>query len=332
MTPLNRFRPPSPNMERSLPSVLSIRERFLSPYAIGGVLLAVLYCFFHYYMGGFMLCHVFFAGLVICLYLAHPALRFLVLLASPLLLKEALFDSMRYIPFHWLQPIHIEEPYQIDRSLFGVVHQGVLMPFNEFLLSYANGFLDLFFGVTYHLLEPVAYLTLILLWRFQSASAAWRYATAFLLMNLFAFATYAFYPAAAPWYVQKYGFAAPLGTIFGDPAGLARFDTILGVHLSANIYNASPFVFGAIPSMHAGITMMGFLFFLRMKRTWSVGMGLYVFFMWVGALYLQHHYVVDVLLGILYAIVAYLIVEKFLGAPVDRGHQWMERHLDPDEA
>ena len=279
-----------------------------------------------------MLCHLFFAALVIALYLVHPASRQLVLLASPLLLKEVIFDSLRYIPFDWLQPIHVAQPYLLERSLFGVTCGGSLVLINECMMAYASGFGDLLFGLTYHLLEPIAYLSLILLWKLHSMEKAQSYATAFLLMNLFAFVTYLFYPAAAPWYVNLHGFAPPVAGILGDPAGLSRLDSLLGTSLSANIYGASPFVFGAIPSMHAGITMMSLLYFLHLKKRWSIGMGTYVVVMWVGALYLQHHYLIDVLLGILYALVAYLVVEKCLGDRVSRGHQWLRKYLDPDAA
>lgn len=319
-------------MERSVQINVSLRERFLSPHVLGAAVLALSYCLFHYWMGGFMLCHLLFAGVVIVLYLTHPLSRQLVFLASPLLLKEVLFDFLRYIPFDWLKPIHVIEPYLVDTALFGLVRGGTLVPLHEFVGSFANGFWNLLFGAAYHLLEPVAYLSLFLLWRLHSRGKAERYAVALLLMNLFAFMTYVSYPAAAPWYVHQYGFLSPAAPVLGNPAGLAQFDAMLGVPLSAGIYGSSPFVFGAIPSMHAGITMMSLLFFLHLRKKWALGMGVYVLTMWVGALYLQHHYLIDVVLGMLYALVAYLIVEKGIGEQVNKGCQWFQKCLDPEES
>lgn len=267
-------------------------------------------------MGGLKFHHHFFSGLIFLLYGANGKLRLLVLLSLPLLLKEVLFDSLRYIPFEWYQPIHIIELYEIDTKLFGMMCSGAIKPINECFLVHANHFLDLFCGFLYHLVVPMNFVVLILLWRFKSKEYASRYAIAFLLMNLFAFATYLLYPAAAPWYVAEHGFAQPAMPLAGDPAGLANFDNLLGMNLSSKIYELSPFVFGAIPSMHAGMTALAWIYIFRTGKKISLIIGIYAIGMWVAALYLQHHYVIDVILGILYAGVAYLIVERILASRV----------------
>ena len=46
----------------------------------------------------------------------------------------------------------------------------------------------------------------------------------------------------------------------GSPAGLARIDKLFGVDLYTSTFNASPQVFGAMPSLHSGTATMHALF------------------------------------------------------------------------
>ncbi len=210
-------------------------------------------------------------------------------------------------------PIRVSEPYHIDLHLFGVFSSGQLTPLHEYVHQLLNSpFFDLFCGFIYMMHIPVVIVLLLSFWRFGSDELAAKFIFAFWLMNIFAFATYFFYPAAAPWFVSKYGFLQPLVAMPGDPAGLARFDQILGLNFFTQNYQISPVPFGAIPSMHAGFSMLGFLYSFQLSRKLSYWLGFYCASMWFSALYLQHHYLIDVILGVLYALLAYWIVEKFL--------------------
>lgn len=251
-----------------------------------------------------------FSGAVLSLYFIHRQARIFVILALPMLLQAMIFDTFRYVPFSWYLPIHVSEPYHLDQMLFGVHLNSQVLLLNEYFLKFSHPILDFISGVLYHALDPITYILILVFWRLKSADLAQRYSSAFLLMNFFAFATYLFYPAAAPWYVAKYGFLQPLSPVFGDPAGLAKFDQLIGSGFSNQLYQSSPVVFGAIPSMHAGFTMLGLLYCFHLNKKVVLPIAVYTVCMWASALYLQHHYMIDVVIGIGYAIIAYFLIEK----------------------
>jgi membrane-associated phospholipid phosphatase len=124
-----------------------------------------------------------------------------------------------------------------------------------------------------------------------------------LLLNLMAYATYLIYPAAPPWYVAHYGLGPAIVTAMPEPGAGVRFDHLLGVHAFANVYGRNANVFGAIPSLHVGQTFLAALFAWRFRslRVLTTGFWLLVTF---SSVYLNHHYLVDGILGILFALVS----------------------------
>lgn len=324
-------------MERVLQAALFLRQKF-SPFTakeifkthfflISFFVFSTLVLMVHHELGHVKLMHFLFLGMILILYFSHAQLRLFFLLGIPFIFQGVTYDFLRYIPFAWLQPIRVLEPYSIDKILFGISYHGTILLFNEYLLHFRSHFFDLICGFAYVVHVPLAVTWLVLFWKKGSIDLAQRYSTAFLLMNLFAFATHMFYPAAAPWYVAKYGFLQPLGPVMGDPAGLVHLDQILGFSFSKNMYSMGPVTFGAIPSMHAGFPTLAFLYSLKMKRRYSLLVGSYMFLMWFSALYLQHHYLIDVLLGVLYAFTAYLMIEKLFLSSIRKIYRFLYQRM-----
>ncbi len=324
-------------MERVLQAALFLRQKLI-PFTVKEIykthFFLVVYLLFstfvltvHHEFGHVKLMHFLFLGMILILYFSHSQLRLFFLLGIPFILQGVTYDFLRYVPFDWLRPIRVLEPYSIDKMLFGVSYHGAIFLFNEYLLHFRNSFFDLICGFAYVVHVPLAVTWLVLFWKKGSLDLAQRYSTAFLLMNLFAFATHMFYPAAAPWYVAKYGFLQPLGPVMGDPAGLVHLDQILGFSFSKNMYSIGPVTFGAIPSMHAGFPTLAFLFSLKMKRRFSLLIGSYMCLMWFSALYLQHHYLIDVYLGILYALTSYLLIEKVFLSSIRKVYRFLHERM-----
>jgi len=273
--------------------------------------------------------HVMFVGVVFFPYFLHPWSRKLLLIAFPMVLYGMMYDFFQYIPFSSLLPIRVSEPYLLDLNLFGIFSQGHVYPLHEFVYHFfQTPFWDIYCGVIYMLHVPMVIILLFVFWRFSSDELAARFIFAFWIMNIFAFLTYYFYPAAAPWFVQKYGFLQPLVPMPGDPAGLARFDQLLHLNLFTQNYQITPVPFGAVPSMHAGFAFLGFLYSLQFNRKLSFVLAFYCLSMWFAALYLQHHYLIDIILGILYALLAYVVVEKILQAPFLQGFHSLKKNLN----
>ena len=105
----------------------------------------------------------------------------------------------------------------------------------------------------------------------------------------------------------------------GDPGGLARVDEILGTEMYKTTFTASPLVFGAFPSLHSACAcqLAFFTVFAFGPRSMPVAL-VYVLWIWWAAMYLQHHYMVDLVGGAGYAIVAFWMGASFL-PPTCRG-------------
>ncbi len=257
--------------------------------------------------------HLLYIGSIFLVYFLHPLTRRLLIIIFPMAIYALMYDFFQYIPFSSLMPIRVQEPYHIDLIYFGISYLGKTIHLHEYVYQvFQSTFWDLFCGFVYMMHVPMVFILMICFWRFSSDELAAKFIFAFWVMNVFAFLTYYFYPAAAPWFVQKYGFLQPLMPMPGDPAGLARFDQILHLNLFTQNYEITPVPFGAVPSMHAGFAFLGFLYSWQWSRKWAWVLGFYCLSMWLSALYLQHHYLIDVILGIFYAFLAYLLVEKVL--------------------
>lgn len=272
--------------------------------------------------------HILYIGSIFTFYFLHPLSRKLVLIIFPMAIYGLMYDCFQYIPFSQLLPIRVAEPYHIDLRLFGFMFHQHLFHFHEFIFQYFhNSFLDVYCGFIYMLHVPMVLLLTVVFWKFSSDELAARFVFAFWLMNVFAFVTYYFYPSAAPWFVEKYGFWQPLAPVPGDAAGLVRFDQILHLNLFTQNYQITPVPFGAIPSMHAGFSTLGFLYSLQFNRKLAVFLAIYCVSMWFSALYLQHHYMIDILLGIFYAFVAFLFVERILKNSFLEGFRFLRKNL-----
>lgn len=132
---------------------------------------------------------------------------------------------------------------------------------------------------------------------------------AFLLTNFIGFIIYYLYPAAPPWYYINYGDATDF-TIPGSEGLLAHFDEIIGYPLFNSMYAKNANVFAAIPSLHAAYPVIGLLFALKYKHKLFVGFfSTLTFGIWFAAVYSQHHYVIDLILGLFCALGGFYLMK-----------------------
>jgi membrane-associated phospholipid phosphatase len=117
------------------------------------------------------------------------------------------------------------------------------------------------------------------------------------------------FPTAPPWYVAQYGLGPAHMDAVASAAGTARFDAIFGIHYFASFYARSKDVFGAMPSLHVAYPTVVMLAVWNVRPRWvRVFAASFVALMAFAAVYLNHHYVLDVLAGLLTAVVAYGII------------------------
>ncbi|HEX3760823.1 MAG TPA: phosphatase PAP2 family protein [Kofleriaceae bacterium] len=225
----------------------------------------------------------------------------------PFIATGALYDSMRYyLGAFTTGRIHVAGPYVLDRAWFGIGAHTL----NEVFASHHWVIADLVAGFAY-LIYVAEYLALTMLVFFAGHVArALSFARGFLIVNAMGFVTYLLYPAAPPWYVAAHGFGPAVADSAPSPAAASRFDALLGTHLFDDMYSRSVEVFGAIPSLHAAYPALAAILVFRtaeLRRVRWPAAG-YAAAMCFSAVYLQHHYVIDVLLGLGYAAIAAAVV------------------------
>jgi membrane-associated phospholipid phosphatase len=236
--------------------------------------------------------------------------RLFLKLFFPFMLTGVIYDSMRY--YYWqgiAGRVHVAEPYLLERAWFGVGGRTL----NEVFLAHHWVVLDLACGFAY-LVYVGEYLALALLLFFRGRlERAGTFARCFLLVNVMGFATYFIYPAAPPWYVTQYGLGPARTDIHPTPAAAQRFDALLGTHFFDSMYGRGVDVFGALPSLHVAYPFMAVILAFRVADLrWARGPAvLFFFLMCLSAVYLQHHYVIDVVLGIAYAVAALAVVSAW---------------------
>ena len=239
----------------------------------------------------------------------------------PLIATGIVYDSQRFYGDYIRGPIHIREPYEFDKRWFGVqTASGVLTP-NEWFELHTVPALDLLTGFFYISFVPifVAIGAYFYFWASRVGTPkmpatriqelAPRYMWAFFWVNFVGYTTYYWYAAAPPWYVALHGFGPAKMDTLANAAGCVRFDAILGTKFFTEWYGRSADVFGAIPSLHVAYPLQAVIFAFKFGRLRAFSIFFYLV-MCFAAVYLNHHYVLDVLLGSLYAIVVTLAVER----------------------
>jgi len=276
-------------------------KRRVLPPVIGLVYIAVVAL-----LGGLRIDHVV-IGLLGFLDLYNEKTRLFLAQFFPFIAVGVIFDSMRY--FYWPAiegRVRVDGPYQLERKWFGI---GGQTP-NEWLDAHHTPALDLACGFAY-LVYIAEYLAVAFILFFRNRLDALRtFAICFLVANVLGFATYYIYPAAPPWYVSLYGFGPARMDIHPAAAAATRFDRLLGTHFFDEMYGRGVDVYGAFPSLHVTYPLMvaWMTFRIRELRWARVPAVLFFLLMCLSAVYLQHHYVIDVLLGILYAVVTLALV------------------------
>jgi len=222
-----------------------------------------------------------------------------------------LYDSMRVFPNYEFNIVHIQQPYDIEKGLFGIYDNGIINTPNEFFLRYNNKFLDFLSGFFYINWMPIpigfgVYLYL------TNKHLFINYAMAFLLVNIVGFIIYYIYPAAPPWYVQQYGFDLHVG-VPGSRAGLERFDNLIRFPLFEGIYNKNANVLAAMPSLHSAypVVVLYYSFKKKIAAYVKILFVLFLFGIWFSAVYSSHHYIIDVIMGVIVSLLV-LVVFEFL--------------------
>lgn len=262
---------------------------------------------------GFRPEHVYLIALFLVLFFSSKPSRKLAVGLMPFLLFGISYDWMRVFPNYMVNPIDVADLYSLEKSLFGIMENGVKLIPCEYFALHTSPLADFLAGIFYLGWVPVPVAFALYLYIKKDRSLFLRFSMAFLFVNLLGFTIYYIHPAAPPWYAIMYGFEPILNTP-GNMAGLARFDELTGIPLFSSIYGRNANVFAAVPSLHSAYLVV-VLYYAIIKKCSIPILTIIVIFLigiWFTAVYTSHHYVIDVLLGILCAIVGIILFEGVL--------------------
>ncbi|HEY2887875.1 MAG TPA: phosphatase PAP2 family protein [Candidatus Limnocylindrales bacterium] len=236
------------------------------------------------------------------------------------------YELMRGYADDFGASIHVADFVAIDRFLgFGTLPTQILQ--DAFHPATGTDWLAIVSTIFYFLHFPLPLAVGFFLW-LRRRRVYYDFVAAIILLSMAAFVTYLIVPVGPPWYAADHGL---LNGPNGQPAILylkstafdqiAQFFGFQGNYLySYAMYDINPNDVAAFPSLHAAYPTLAFLFTRRaFGRVGYVMIG-YAACVWFAVIYLGDHYLIDVLAGILYAVVAYLAVTRAPG--------WFRRVID----
>jgi membrane-associated phospholipid phosphatase len=221
--------------------------------------------------------------------------RYIARVGMPYLLYGLVYDSMRWYADYIRSPlIHVREPYDFDLRFFGIHGQTP----NEWLQQHTSAALDFICGLAYTPLFFIGECIVLSLYfaLTDDLRRGVRFTWIFVIANFIGFSCYYLYPAAAPWYVTDHGFAVDM-SVRASPAGALRFDALVGLPIMQSFYGKSADVFGAIPSLHVVYPFLAMVYGWHLRRFRPVAVG-YLLLVCFSAVYLNHHYLIDLFIGL----------------------------------
>jgi inositol phosphorylceramide synthase catalytic subunit len=263
--------------------------------------------------------HAFLSLLIVALVLGN-ARRFL-LDWSPFIALWIAYDFMRGVVDDLAGKIHILGPYRLELRLFGKLFGGQIPNFwwlgvqaahaherwKRTLDAVTSGFYAM------HMAAPI--LVGWIFWNtLKDRRIFYRFMLAFSLTTWVSFLTFFLYPAAPPWYVRDFGFVQPEPAFRGSGAGnLVAADRWIGIPLFESVYkHLNPNKFAAIPSLHSAFPLVIFVFCLKRfgRKAWPVA--IYPLGIWFSAIYLNHHYLIDIILAWIYVAICVTVSERWI--------------------
>lgn len=247
--------------------------------------------------------HLGIAVLVFCLFFLTAPTRRLLVALLPFLIFGISYDWMNLLPNYEVNPVDVEGVYNAEKSVFGINYNGARLTPNEFFALHTFPFADFMAGIFYLCWVPLPIVYGLWLYFRNETVPYLHFSIVFLLVNLIGFAIYYIHPAAPPWYIAQYGPEAMPGTP-GSVAGLGKFDEMTHLGIFDALYARNANVFAAIPSLHSAYTLIAFVYSVRYRSplAWRLILGIVTLGIWFTAVYTSHHYLIDVIAGILTAL------------------------------
>jgi hypothetical protein len=221
----------------------------------------------------------------------------------PMLLFLFGYEYLRGIVPYLTQNVHIFPMIRADTLLFGslptITLQSLL--FNIQSIRWYD-----YMAVTLYISHFVIPMVIAFAFWLYDRKLFRDYTTGFLILSYMAFFTYIIYPAMPPWMASDQGYIPPLAKIMDQV--LASFSHPISVPSIYRFFGAN--LVAAVPSLHAAYPLIIFLFLAKRVKYWSLVAVPYVLGVWFAVVYLGEHYVIDIVIAIIYTIIAFMFVTR----------------------
>lgn len=210
------------------------------------------------------------------------------------------YESFRGLVPSLNDNVHYSELASADKFLFGGLPTVKLQ---QWLWHGHVQWYDFVLYLAYmlHFILPLS--LALLIWKTR-VREYWRYVVTFLTVSFGGFITFLLYPAAPPWMASDMGLIEPITRVS------SKVWFALGIHDFPSVYNRiSPNPVAALPSLHAAYATLLVIFIYKLYgRKWALLATIYPILIYFGTVYQGEHYLVDEILGGLYAVIAYALV------------------------
>ncbi len=237
-------------------------------------------------------------------------LRALISSLLPLVLVAVIYRTIGFANAASLTAtrVHVCDLRRLEMQLAGISLDGRPATIHDWLERHSSIALDVLCAVPYgtFLLVCIAFVAFA---SFRDAPVARQFGWGFLVLNVLGFTTYCLYPAAPPWYFHAHGCTVDVAAHASEGPNLARVDRLLGFPYFGAMYAQSRVVFGSMPSLHCAyavlIALDGWALFGRAMRTGAI---LFAAWMAFSAVYLDHHWTLDVVAGGAFSVAVFLLM------------------------
>lgn len=213
------------------------------------------------------------------------------------------YDYLRGLAPKLTQAVNIYPMINFDKTIFGILPTNSLQS-----IFYSDGAIHWYdyLGTALYMSHFIVPMLVGFVFWLKDRECFKGYFLALLLLSYSAFITYIIFPAMPPWMAGQQGFIPEVAKVmdkvfanFYQPINLPSVYKFVGANLVA-----------AVPSLHAAYPLLTLLFLVKKFKAKGFLILPYVFGVWFSIVYLGEHYVFDIVIGALYAVVIFGLVAR----------------------
>lgn len=203
--------------------------------------------------------------------------------------------------------VHLEGLIAFDKALLHGHMAGNLLQEWVYTPGHVHWY-DYFAQVVYsiHFILPCMFA--FVLWSTKK-ERFWQFTLTFCFMTYLAFLFFLYYPAAPPWLANTWGVIHGLQYPQNQVLALIHIKEFGTLDTYSIWGNASPNAVAAFPSLHASFPWLVTLFAIKYYRRLGLVFMLYNVSLWFSVIYLANHWLIDVLAGMAWATISFVVVD-----------------------